>query len=632
MRSFFIGLVVAFAATSLSGAALAQRTAPARTTLPSGAGRRRAQAARASRAPISYRHRRPRRDERAAREVRPATTRRSGAPCASRAEARGDQPARRREGRADPADDAVPGLATTTAGEAWRQVRNHWIIPYGGALILIVVLAIAIYYWAKGPIGGHEPDTGRVIQRFTPFERAAHWTNAIAFCVLAVSGLVMAFGKFFLLPVIGGTLFGWLTYVLKTAHNFAGPLFAVSLVIVFFTFLRDNFPSRGDLAWLLSGGGLFGGSEPPSHRFNAGEKIVFWGGVLVLGRHRRRLRARARQAACPGLDVPARRHAGRAHDPRDRGGADDGRVHRPHLHRHHRHARRLQGDGTGYVDEAWAREHHRLWYEDIRAGKIPAQRSAPPRAAPAARRLTDRQRRRHAPSPSPAAAPARLLAGGVLRQAAAAGRRGQGQGRRDGGQGGVDRQGRRLPAVPGEGHASPTAYRARSQAAGKAGLGADRDAGLRRPRPLRRRRSRRRRASRSRPRARIRRPAGDRAAEHEATRPTRRRSSADPPSAGAWARPAHSPAPAIAAADRGARAAHARDRDPRRVRRGAHDLDPRRARADGLRRQARAGHADDAGRAARAAGARLPAQPAPGRVASTRSNRSPSTGTSTRPR
>ena len=45
--------------------------------------------------------------------------------------------------------------------------------------------------------------------------------------MLAVSGLVMAFGKFVLLPVIGGTLFGWLTYALKTAHNFAGPLFAV---------------------------------------------------------------------------------------------------------------------------------------------------------------------------------------------------------------------------------------------------------------------------------------------------------------------------------------------------------------------------------------------------------------------
>ena len=33
---------------------------------------------------------------------------------------------------------------------------------------------------------------------------------------------------------------------------------------------------------------------------------------------------------------------------------------------------------TGYVDEGWAREHHRNWYEDIREGKIPAQRGAPP--------------------------------------------------------------------------------------------------------------------------------------------------------------------------------------------------------------------------------------------------------------
>jgi len=37
---------------------------------------------------------------------------------------------------------------------------------------------------------------------------------------------------------------------------------------------------------------------------------------------------------------------------------------------------------TGYVDEAWAKEHHELWYDDIRAGKVPALRSGA--AAPAA--------------------------------------------------------------------------------------------------------------------------------------------------------------------------------------------------------------------------------------------------------
>jgi formate dehydrogenase subunit gamma len=101
--------------------------------------------------------------------------------------------------------------------------------------------------------------------------------------VLAISGLVMAFGKFLLLPLIGGVLFGWLTWLLKTAHNFAGPLFAVSMVIVFLAFVRSSWPTRDDVAWVKKGGGLFGGAEPPSHRFNAGEKLVFWGGVVILG-------------------------------------------------------------------------------------------------------------------------------------------------------------------------------------------------------------------------------------------------------------------------------------------------------------------------------------------------------------
>ncbi|MEY4711017.1 MAG: hypothetical protein RIS88_467, partial [Pseudomonadota bacterium] len=37
---------------------------------------------------------------------------------------------------------------------------------------------------------------------------------------------------------------------------------------------------------------------------------------------------------------------------------------------------------TGYVDETWAKEHHELWYDDVKAGKIPVQRSkeSPPAA------------------------------------------------------------------------------------------------------------------------------------------------------------------------------------------------------------------------------------------------------------
>jgi len=269
-----------------------------------------------------------------------------------------------------------PGSRLTNAGEAWRQVRNNWIIPYGGSLFLIVLLAIAIFYFSKGAIKTHGADTGRKIERFTPFERAAHWSNAIAFCTLAISGLVMAFGKFFLLPVMGHTLFGWLSYVLKTAHNFAGPLFAVSLVIVFFTFLRDNWPQKGDLKWLAKGGGLISGDEPASNRFNAGEKLIFWGGVFFLG-----IIVVASglvlDKLLPGLIY-------------ERGTMQI--AHMVHavatvlmmcMFLGHIYLGTIGMQGaykamrTGYVDEAWARDHHAYWYEDIKAGKIPAQRSEP---------------------------------------------------------------------------------------------------------------------------------------------------------------------------------------------------------------------------------------------------------------
>ena len=269
-----------------------------------------------------------------------------------------------------------PGSRLTNAGEAWRQVRNQWLLPYGGSLLLIVVVALGLFYWKKGALGHDHPDTGLIIERFTPLERAAHWTNAIAFVTLAISGIVMAFGKFFLLPVIGSSLFGWLTYALKTAHNFVGPLFAVSLVIVLVTFVKDNIATLWDFKWLMSGSGLLGQQEIPSHRFNPAEKGMFWWGICV-----------------PGVFVVG---SGLVLD-KLLPGLDYLRGDMQVAHMIHAVASILmmtfllghiymgtigtrgayKAMRTGYVNEGWAREHHALWLDDVKAGKIPARRSAP---------------------------------------------------------------------------------------------------------------------------------------------------------------------------------------------------------------------------------------------------------------
>jgi formate dehydrogenase subunit gamma len=268
-----------------------------------------------------------------------------------------------------------PGSKLSTAGEAWRQVRNGFIIPYGGALLLLAVASFALMYFTKGPLGGHVPDTGRKFERFTPFERTAHWANAIAWVILAVSGVIMAFGKFFLLPVIGSTLFGYLTYALKTTHNLVGPVFAVSLLIVFITFVKDNFPQAGDLRWLLGLGGLFSkNGELPSHRFNAGEKVVFWGGVFFLGAVVIASGLVADQLI-PWVDV-TRGNMQIALMVHGISTALMMAMFLGHIYLGTIGTKgAYQGMRTGYVDEGWGLEHHKHWAEDVRAGRIPAQRS-----------------------------------------------------------------------------------------------------------------------------------------------------------------------------------------------------------------------------------------------------------------
>lgn len=270
--------------------------------------------------------------------------------------------------------ERYPGSDYTNGGEAWRQVRNRVIIPYGGSLMLIVLVAIGIFYFTRGAVGHEHPEGGRRIERFTPFERAAHWLNALAFVLLGLSGIVMAFGKFLLLPWMGHSVFGLITYGLKTLHNFVGPLFAVSLLIIIITFLKDNLPRAADWLWVKKAGGLFSGKDVPSHRFNAGEKGVFWLGALILG-----VTVVASGLVLDHL-IPDMLYT-------------RGQMQMAHMF----HAvaavlmlcvifghiylgtigmrgayRAMQ---TGYVSEGWAKEHHELWYDDIKAGKIPVQRS-----------------------------------------------------------------------------------------------------------------------------------------------------------------------------------------------------------------------------------------------------------------
>jgi formate dehydrogenase subunit gamma len=245
-------------------------------------------------------------------------------------------------------------------GREWRALRNGPVTQYGGWPIALVFAAIMVFYLVKGPIRLKGRPTGRLIERFNVAERVAHWTMAATFVALALSGCVILFGKYVVLPWLGYTGFSWLTVASKTAHNFIGPLFVVSLVVSFLIFVKDNLVHAVDIRWIANLGGMLGEREMPSGRFNGGEKAWFWGGLVLLGA----------LVSVSGLilDFPnwhlgreAMQQANIVHSiaallfiAASLGHIYLGTIGMEGAYGAMRH---------GYVDEQWAKEHHSIWHD-----------------------------------------------------------------------------------------------------------------------------------------------------------------------------------------------------------------------------------------------------------------------------
>src|SRR6516225_6691647 len=154
------------------------------------------------------------------------------------------------------------------AGRDWRyfhQVTLRWI----GAISIRGMIRIA---------AGR---SGRVLVRFSAFERFVHWMTATCFVILAVSGLNITFGKPLLLPLIGPEAFTTWSQWAKYAHNYLSFPFTIGVFVIFLMWIAWNIPNRVDVEWLKEGGGMVGHKHPPAYRFNAGQKMIYW--IVVLG-------------------------------------------------------------------------------------------------------------------------------------------------------------------------------------------------------------------------------------------------------------------------------------------------------------------------------------------------------------
>lgn len=274
---------------------------------------------------------------------------------------------------------ADAGVLINTQGEQWRQFRMTQLVPIAGYLLAGMLGVIALFRIVRGRIRITAGRSRYRIPRFTLNQRTAHWSVAITFVILGLTGLVLMFGRFVLLPVIGGDAFGAVAIAAKRIHDFVGPVFGVALLAQFFLFVRGNMPRlKEDLMWILKGGGLLG-PHASSHRYNAGEKTWFWlamlGGLLVV-------------VSGLVLDFPIfgqdRSMMSLAHVVHSSAAvlilaASFGHIYMGTI--------AMEGAfevmATGYCDANWAKEHHDLWYEEVahKAEPYPGRREVEDAAA-----------------------------------------------------------------------------------------------------------------------------------------------------------------------------------------------------------------------------------------------------------
>ena len=252
-----------------------------------------------------------------------------------------------------------------SGGENWRNLRNGPLASIGGFALIFTLLAILAYHMKHGAMKLDEGRSGKTVTRWSKFDRILHWTTAGLFILLAITGLSMLFGKAVLIPLLGQDGFAAYASLGRVVHNYLGPLFVAVLLILILSWFKNNMITDDDKRWFKSGGGgIVGHKHASCGRFNAGEKIWFWLvtvlgiGVAITGlildfpnfdQVRNTMQNMSLTHATLALIWTAVAFGHIYIGTVGSEGSLDGMV-------------------TGEVDENWAKQHHDLWYEEVKGG------------------------------------------------------------------------------------------------------------------------------------------------------------------------------------------------------------------------------------------------------------------------
>ncbi|MEM7500379.1 MAG: formate dehydrogenase subunit gamma [Pseudomonadota bacterium] len=190
----------------------------------------------------------------------------------------------------DPQNVSIPnaqaGVLIQSPGAYWIDWREADGPLIRGAIYALggIVVLLLLFYVLRGRIRIEHGLAGVTIERFKFIERFGHWLLASSFILLALTGLNVLLGKEYLMPLIGKEAFAEISIAGKWVHNNVAWAFMLGLVLIFFMWVLHNLPHKTDIKWILQGGGLFSKRlHPPARKFNAGQKLIFWGTIVFGG-------------------------------------------------------------------------------------------------------------------------------------------------------------------------------------------------------------------------------------------------------------------------------------------------------------------------------------------------------------
>ena len=119
-----------------------------------------------------------------------------------------------------------------------------------------------------------------IVDRYTAGARINHWITAASLVLLAISGLALFTPDlFFLTALFGG---GQAT---RAIHPWIGVVLFFSFLGLFLRFWKANLWKAEDGTWLARLRDVLGGHEerlPEVGKYNAGQKVVFWGMSILI--------------------------------------------------------------------------------------------------------------------------------------------------------------------------------------------------------------------------------------------------------------------------------------------------------------------------------------------------------------